>query len=52
VVADKTRVTKIVLTMSLCFAEIGLAHARLAGIPTTRVINTWTTKKFEQWLRR
>lgn len=36
----------------LCFAEIGLAHARLAGIPATRVINTWTTKKFAQWLRR
>jgi len=38
--------------MSLCFAEIGLAHARLAGIPASRVINTWTTKKLEAWLRR
>ncbi len=36
----------------LCFAEIGLAHARLAGIPATRVINTWTTKKLAAWLRR
>jgi DNA polymerase (family 10) len=36
----------------LCFAEIGLAHARLAGIPASRVINTWTTRKLEAWLRR
>ncbi len=39
-------------TDELCFAEIGLAHARLAGIPATRVINTWTTKKLTAWLAR
>lgn len=36
----------------LCFVEIALAHARLAGIPPARVINTWATKKLLGWLRR
>jgi histidinol phosphatase-like PHP family hydrolase len=36
----------------LVFAEIALAHARLAGIPAARVINTWTTKKLLGWLKR
>lgn len=39
-------------TDELCFAEIGLAHARLAGIPPARVINTWPTKRLLEWLRR
>lgn len=39
-------------TDELVFAEIALAHARLAGIPASRIINTWTTKKLLTWLRR
>lgn len=39
-------------TGELVFAEIALAHARLAGIPASRVINTWTTKKLLSWLTR
>jgi len=39
-------------TDELVFAEIALAHARLAGIPAARIINTWTTKKLLAWLRR
>jgi DNA polymerase (family 10) len=34
----------------LCFAEIGLAHARLAGIPASRVLNTWSLKRLRAWL--
>lgn len=34
----------------LCFAEIGLAHARLAGIPASRVVNTWSLKRLRTWL--
>lgn len=37
-------------TDELVFAEIALAHARLAGIPAARVINTWSTKKFVAWM--
>lgn len=36
----------------LCFSEIALAHARLAGIPASRVINTWPTHKLRAWLGR
>jgi histidinol phosphatase-like PHP family hydrolase len=39
-------------TDELVFAEIALAHARLAGIPAARVINTWPTQKLMGWLRR
>ncbi|MBM3750366.1 MAG: hypothetical protein FJW21_04180 [Acidimicrobiia bacterium] len=39
-------------TDELVFAEIALAHARLAGIPASRVINTWSTKKLLSWLKR
>lgn len=39
-------------TDELVFAEIALAHARLAGIPAARVINTWTTQKLMGWLTR
>jgi histidinol phosphatase-like PHP family hydrolase len=37
-------------TDELVFSEIALAHARLAGIPPARVINTWPTKKLMTWL--
>ncbi|MEO6222198.1 MAG: PHP domain-containing protein [Vicinamibacterales bacterium] len=36
----------------LVFAEIALAHARLAGVPSARVINCWTTKTLLAWLRK
>jgi len=36
----------------LVYAEIALAHARLAGVPSSRVINCWTTKKLLSWLDR
>jgi len=39
-------------TDELVFAEIALAHARLAGIPAARVINTWPTQKLMGWLGR
>jgi histidinol phosphatase-like PHP family hydrolase len=35
----------------LSYAEFGLAHARLAGIPPARVINTWDTRTLEAWAR-
>lgn len=33
----------------LRYAEIGLAHARLAGIPAERVINTWPAERLLEW---
>lgn len=33
----------------LRFAEIGLAHARLAGVPAERVINTWAVEQLLEW---
>ena len=36
----------------LVFSEIALAHARLAGIPSARVINCWPTKTLLTWLKR
>jgi histidinol phosphatase-like PHP family hydrolase len=36
----------------LQYAEIAIAHARLAGIPKARVINTWPVEKLVAWLRR
>lgn len=33
----------------LRYAEIGLAHARLAGIPPDRVINTWPIDQLLDW---
>jgi putative hydrolase len=33
----------------LQYAEIGLAHARLAGVPPDRVINTWPLDVVLQW---
>lgn len=32
-------------------AEIGIAHARLAGIPTARVINCWPVDRLLEWLK-
>src|SRR3954468_6112034 len=31
------------------FAEIAIAHAKLAGIPQARIVNYWSDKKFLEW---
>lgn len=36
----------------LVYSEYALAHARLAGIPAERVLNTWPTDRLNAWLRR
>jgi histidinol phosphatase-like PHP family hydrolase len=33
----------------LNFVDIAIAHARLAGIPESRVVNYWNEKKFLEW---
>jgi putative hydrolase len=35
----------------LDFIEISIAHARLAGIPESRIVNYWAEKKFLDWAR-
>jgi putative hydrolase len=35
----------------LDFADIAIAHARLAGIPQAKIINYWPEKKFLDWAR-
>jgi len=35
----------------LRFSEYAIAHARLAGIPATRVINCWSNEKMEDWMK-
>ncbi|MBC8086507.1 MAG: PHP domain-containing protein [Phycisphaerae bacterium] len=37
-------------TEELVNAETAIAHARLAGVPTERVINCWSTDKLLDWL--
>ena len=37
-------------TSELVYADIALAHARLAGIPNDRVINTWPLERLLGWL--
>ena len=37
-------------TSELIYAHIAIAHARLAGIPTDRVINTWPLERLVAWL--
>jgi histidinol phosphatase-like PHP family hydrolase len=34
----------------LRFSEYAIAHARLAGIPTARVINCWSNEELEEWM--
>jgi len=36
----------------LAFADIAIAHARLAGIPPDRIINYWPEKKLAAWMER
>ena len=33
------------------FAEVAIAHAKLAGIPQARIVNYWSDKKFLEWAR-
>lgn len=35
----------------LAFAEIAVAHARLAAIPEDRIVNYWSNKRFLDWAR-
>jgi putative hydrolase len=35
----------------LAHADYAIAHARLAGIPTERIVNCWPEDLFEAWLR-
>jgi histidinol phosphatase-like PHP family hydrolase len=35
----------------LRFAEYAIAHARLARIPADRVINCWSNKRLDEWMR-
>jgi histidinol phosphatase-like PHP family hydrolase len=36
----------------LRFSEYAIAHARLAGIPATRVINCWSNEELEEWMKQ
>jgi histidinol phosphatase-like PHP family hydrolase len=36
--------------IELRHSEFAIAHARLAGVPTDRVINCWPTDRFVDWL--
>jgi putative hydrolase len=36
----------------LAYAETAIAHARLAGVPESRVINTWPLGRLLEWARR
>jgi histidinol phosphatase-like PHP family hydrolase len=35
----------------LRFSDYAIAHARLAGIPTERVINCWSNGELGEWMR-
>lgn len=37
-------------TGELRFTEFSIAHARLAGIPADRVINTWSDEALQEWM--
>jgi len=34
----------------LGFTDYAIAHARLAGIPTARIINCWSDEQLEEWM--
>jgi histidinol phosphatase-like PHP family hydrolase len=36
----------------LRFSDYAIAHARLAGIPASRVINCWSDDELERWFDR
>ncbi len=35
----------------LAFTDYAIAHARIAGVPTERVINCWSDRELEEWMR-
>lgn len=37
-------------TRELAYAHTAIAHARLAGVPADRVVNTWPLKRLMEWL--
>jgi len=37
-------------TGELRFSEYALAHARLAGIPASRIINCWSDERLQEWM--
>ena len=37
-------------TLQLSYAETAVAHARLAGIPTDRIVNCWPLERLQGWL--
>ena len=37
-------------TTQLAYADTAIAHARLAGVPRSRVVNTWPLPKLLEWL--
>ena len=39
-------------TPELAYSETAIAHARLAGVPTDRIINCWPIDRLMQWLAR
>jgi len=39
-------------TGELRYAETAIAHARLAGVPSERVVNTWPVERLFEWLER
>jgi histidinol phosphatase-like PHP family hydrolase len=39
-------------TPELQYAETAIAHARLAGVPTDRIVNCWPVDKLLSWLAR
>ena len=39
-------------TSELAYADIALAHARIAKIPPARILNTWTAAKLLDWAKR
>lgn len=37
-------------TAQLSYAETAMAHVRLAGIPTERIVNCWPLDQLLEWL--
>jgi histidinol phosphatase-like PHP family hydrolase len=35
----------------LRFTDYSIAHARIAGVPAGRVINTWSNERLEEWMK-
>ena len=38
-------------TAQLSYADTALAHARLAGIPSERIVNCWPLERLVSWLK-